>query len=54
MFPVIREVMTIDDMVKGAVRKFEIVEADNYDMPDYISSHWTEREAVREMLALHD
>lgn len=54
MQPMIREVFTIDEMVKGKVRKFEVVDAQDPYAFEPISSHWTEDAAWLEACALLD
>lgn len=54
MLPMIREVITIDPLVNGRVKKFEVVDAQDPYVFEPISSHWTEHEALREAVALMD
>lgn len=54
MQPMIREVITIDPLVRGAIKKYEVVDAASpYDF-EPLSSHYTETEAWREACALLD
>lgn len=54
MVPTIRTVRTEDPegYVKGVITMFEVVDLFNDDLPDPISSHYTERDAEDKILEL--
>lgn len=44
--PTIREVYTVDEFVKGKIKKYEVVDVFDYDLPNPEYSAYTEREAT--------